>query len=235
MKERRGCIYKISNDIDNKVYIGQTVDFERRKNEHRYRHNKNYSQSQLYNAMNKYGIDSFNIEILEEAPLNELNHLEMKYIEKYQAFDKGYNLTKGGDRSPSNMKLTEADVVFIRKLYHSRTKLTNKEIWLKHFKGVISFGHFRNVWRGEYWEHIMPEVYTEESKDFYKRRGSGSDRRRFTEEEVIEIRTVRPLYAMIDLFNKYGKGRISFSGFEKLVRGPNYADIPSVKELQEAQ
>lgn len=96
-----GWIYKIYNDVNDKVYIGQTVrNVERRWQEH-LNNAKNHLKERkyaIYEAMNKYGIDKFHIEILKECPNNELNDYEKAYIKEYNSVaPNGYNLTYGGD------------------------------------------------------------------------------------------------------------------------------------------
>lgn len=68
-----GYIYKITNKINNKVYVGQTIKtVEKRFNQHKNNSNKEYfSQIALYQAFNKYGIENFKVETLEECD-NEL-------------------------------------------------------------------------------------------------------------------------------------------------------------------
>ncbi len=93
-------IYKIYNDVNNKVYIGKTSNtIEDRWNEHVYaalyrRQRRNY---QLYNAMRKYGVDKFHIIALEECTENDLTAKEIYWIQKYNSFNNGYNMTIGGD------------------------------------------------------------------------------------------------------------------------------------------
>ena len=65
-----GIIYKITNIINNKVYIGQTVNtIKQRWNKHCH---SNGCRS-LYNAILKYGKENFNIEIIETLPIEELD------------------------------------------------------------------------------------------------------------------------------------------------------------------
>lgn len=90
-------IYKITNDINNKIYIGKTefsirkrfdehcLDCWKRKNENR----------PLYSAMRKYGIKHFHIELIEET--TDPNEREIYWIEQYNSYKDGYNATKGGD------------------------------------------------------------------------------------------------------------------------------------------
>ena len=102
-----GFIYKISNIYNDKLYIGQTVcTISKRWREHKSAaKNKDYSHGQIiYKAMNKYGIDGFNISLVEMAVCkNEedlfdiLDNLEIFYITKYKSLTPdGYNVTPGG-------------------------------------------------------------------------------------------------------------------------------------------
>lgn len=98
-----GFIYKITNKINNKIYIGQTTVKRPtdRYSKHRYvaRHiEKEKSVSALHRAMNKDGVDNFSFEIIEEVENSLLNQEEMKYIQLYNSLvPNGYNLTLGGD------------------------------------------------------------------------------------------------------------------------------------------
>lgn len=89
-------IYKITNLINNKIYIGETIrSFNKRWQEHKYEsltpgHGYNYH---LHCAMRKYGIDNFAIEIIDNCPDEERFIIESKYIQLYDSTnpDKGYN------------------------------------------------------------------------------------------------------------------------------------------------
>ena len=90
-------IYQITNDINQKIYIGKTeFSIEKRFKEHcsdafRERNEKR----PLYNAMRKYGVEHFHIELIEETDNPE--EREIYWIEKKQSFKNGYNATIGGD------------------------------------------------------------------------------------------------------------------------------------------
>lgn len=94
-------IYKITNNINKKVYIGQSHDIHQRWYHHQYDLNNNkHENPYLQQSWNKYGADNFTFEIITECKPNELNQLEEYYINKYDTFtnrDNGYNLQKGGD------------------------------------------------------------------------------------------------------------------------------------------
>ena len=93
---KTGVIYMHRNLINNKVYIGQTIQ----KPEYRWNEGKGYKGSSLfYNAIQKYGWNNFQHLILEkDIPQNLLNQKEEYYIALYQSDNRnyGYNLTTGG-------------------------------------------------------------------------------------------------------------------------------------------
>ena len=93
-----GYIYKITNTINNKVYIGQTVRNPLlRKEEHFNNLSKGiHHNSHLQHSFDKYG-DVFEFEVIEECPNENLNEREIALIEKFNSYYKGYNETKGGD------------------------------------------------------------------------------------------------------------------------------------------
>lgn len=102
-----GYIYKWENKINGKVYIGQTMNrygYKERWSQHRYYALNGDHNNHFYRAIKKYGYDGFNKSILEIIEMddkielkNVLDELEIKYIEKYDSFNNGYNSTMGGD------------------------------------------------------------------------------------------------------------------------------------------
>ena len=93
-----GFIYKITNKLNNKIYIGQTIKtVNKRFQQHKNNSNKDYfSQIVLYKAFNKYGIENFICETLEEVPNDKLDEREKYWIEFYDSYFNGYNSTLGG-------------------------------------------------------------------------------------------------------------------------------------------
>lgn len=95
----KGKIYKIYNDINDKLYIGKTLSTleERFKQHCNDRKRRQYEKRPLYNAMNKYGEECFHIELIEECEIELLSQRECYWIEHYNTYHYGYNATKGGD------------------------------------------------------------------------------------------------------------------------------------------
>jgi hypothetical protein len=92
-------IYKITNTKNGKVYIGKTLaSVEARWNEHcKDCKRQRCEKRPLYSAMNKYGVESFTVETLEECKDDILSEREQYWIELYGSFKYGYNATRGGD------------------------------------------------------------------------------------------------------------------------------------------
>lgn len=90
-------IYKITNQLNNMCYIGQSVDIAKRWKDHA----KcglgidAPASNKLYTAMQKDGLENFTFELLEECKLIDLNDKEKFYIELYQSKEYGYNSTGG--------------------------------------------------------------------------------------------------------------------------------------------
>lgn len=82
-------IYKITNMINGKSYIGQSIHIERRWKEHCFKTNK----SCISKAIQKYKKENFSFEILEECKIDELNQKEQYYIKKFNSIvPNGYNI-----------------------------------------------------------------------------------------------------------------------------------------------
>ena len=116
-------IYKITNNVNGKFYIGSSNNIEKRWISHRYqlRHNK-HSAVHLNRAWNKYGEDSFIFEILEETSQSDLLEAEQKYLDKYEPWnpDSGYNSCKVAGR-PTGRRHSEKTKKLIGKAHKGKT------------------------------------------------------------------------------------------------------------------
>ena len=88
-------IYQITNDINGKIYIGKTEQSISKRFMEHCQDRKRSPDRPLYRAMNKYGIEHFHIELIEETDYPE--EREVYWIEQKQSFKHGYNATIGGD------------------------------------------------------------------------------------------------------------------------------------------
>ncbi len=122
---RSGYIYKITNNINKKMYIGQTsYSLERRWTEHKSCFNKNV-QYPLYRAFRKYGIENFKMELVEKCNISDLNDREIYWIQFYDTYKNGYNATLGGEGCRT-FNIPEEDIISSYKELKSVNKVMKK-------------------------------------------------------------------------------------------------------------
>ena len=111
-------IYKITNLITQKSYIGQSLNINRRFQEHCRK-----NEQQIDQSIQKYGLDNFKFEILEECSAEQLNDREDYWIEYYNTIvPNGYNIgfchnISYGEYN-SQSKLTNEDIILMRQIYN---------------------------------------------------------------------------------------------------------------------
>lgn len=93
------CVYKITNSINGKAYIGITRQGpSRRWIEHVSRFKLGERDHKLYEAIRKHGLENFKMTVLCTACDSEsLKQMEVYFISKFNTFKRGYNMTCGGD------------------------------------------------------------------------------------------------------------------------------------------
>lgn len=178
-------IYRIYNKINNKSYIGQSVNIEKRIKTHfwaAFKDNLPSYNFHIYQAIRKYGIDNFDYEILETIStpdIQKLNELEIKYISLYDSYYNGYNMTSGGDNSEQNInsgerngkaKLTEQDIRDIREAYNNHQLKRNV---YELYKDRVGESGFDKIWNWRTWKNILPEYHNEENIKWYSTIGKG--------------------------------------------------------------
>ena len=106
-------IYKWENLINHKCYIGQSIDLNKRISHHFSNIRSGKCDNPLYRAIQKYGIDNFDLTVIETFKSSDnikstLDEKEKYYIQKYDSFgNNGYNQTLGGDGGILGYKFTE--------------------------------------------------------------------------------------------------------------------------------
>lgn len=224
-------IYKITKKSNGKSYIGQSNDIERRFSEHKYK-----TDIPIEIAIQKYGENAFDFEVIEECPLNKLDEREIYWIQYYNTYKGfGYNCSEGGgnNRGENNgrTKLTNEDVAYIRECYDFH--LRRKDVYQK-FKDKITFSSFASIWDGSTWTDIKMEVYTQENKDFYKYHatdGEASDKAKFTNQEVIQIRERYVNEDASSIYQDY-KDRCSYQTLQQILWGRTYKSLPIYKKKE---
>ena len=115
-------IYKITNNITNKIYIGCTIkDIKKRFKEHICRANTNTYKCKLYNSMNKHGIENFKIEQIIECSQEEMYYLEIEFIKEFDSYNNGYNATLGGEGC-LGYKHSEETIIKLKEICKQKTK-----------------------------------------------------------------------------------------------------------------
>lgn len=226
-------VYKIQNQINKKVYIGQSIDIHKRWAEHRsaaFNPNEPRYDSQLYQAIRKYGLKQFTFEVLktispEQYSRCALNELERYYIALYNSFKDGYNATPGGEYGVSqkgeingNSKLTADDVFAIRELYAAHIP---HGVAYELYRNKIGYSGFTKIWCGNNWHHVHMDVYTPEHKQFHSTaaRGVPRDRQKnaklSSEDVTLVLRRKINGEGIKAVYQDY-KHKITFSGFENI-------------------
>lgn len=116
-------IYKIVNDANGKIYIGQSRDIDTRWYKHIsfLRYNSHHNRH-LQAAWNKYGEDAFKFSVVEECGEDDLNDRERYYINLYDSRRNGYNLDDGGS-GVSGYKHSAEQLMKMRLVHNSAVLL----------------------------------------------------------------------------------------------------------------
>lgn len=202
-------IYKYVNNINQKVYIGQSINLEQRKYAHKssaYNEKASDYNSQFHQAIRKYGFENFSYEVIAEISNEEyskqmLDDLEKYFIQYYNSYNHGYNATEGGDDNPHRAQqgekngralLTEQDVIYIRECYNAHIPF--KQVY-EEYKDKISKRGLQKVWWFDTWKNIHPEYHSEENKYWHSHQAKANDsataannKRKFSDEQVKQMR-----------------------------------------------
>ncbi|CAK0764711.1 putative GIY-YIG domain-containing protein [Gammaproteobacteria bacterium] len=156
-------IYRIKNTINNKVYIGKTIQkFQCRKSSHVCSlNNGKHKNLHLLKSWNKYGEKSFIFDIIDNCSKENINEREVYWISFYNSFNEnfGYNKTKGGDgglgvkMSKKNIQLLidrNKNMIWtdeIRKKVGEKSKEFQKKYWTKEKRELARKRMFGNSFK----------------------------------------------------------------------------------------
>lgn len=141
-------IYKWENRINHKCYIGQSIDLNKRLAHHFSNIKNNMCNNPLYRAIKKYGLENFDVTIIEVLEASDdlkskLDEREKHYIQKYNSYGgNGYNQTLGGDGGILGYKFTNEQREHVsrnstkvaaeksRRIYMYNVKTRYVQIWI---------------------------------------------------------------------------------------------------------
>lgn len=167
-------IYKITCIPNNKIYIGSSKNIKKRFFNHisSLKHGK-HENAYLQHAFNKYGIDNFKFEVIEECLLEELIQREQYWIDKLKSAspEYGFNICpiagRPGDQNGENNSratISEDIVIHIKKDLSKGLKIKNIQD-----KYNVSYQTIINIRNLTAWKNCVPEL-NEEIIKFVKRR-----------------------------------------------------------------
>lgn len=167
MKPQRSGIYKITNMLDGKIYIGQSKDIEERWRRHKSCARNEDKKTRLYQAMRKDGLENFSFEIVELCPIEQLNEREWYYICKFKTLEEkyGYNMST---KANLQKKFTKEQVEKAQDLLKNST-LTNKEI-AQMFNAShtwVSLVNKGQLWYNENLDYPLRPVISNIKKEHY--------------------------------------------------------------------
>lgn len=253
MLSKYSCVYKITTSCSNKVYIGSSVEFDKRVTSHINRLNSNtHPNRHLQAAWNKYGADTFTFECIEECDESNLIEREQFWIDYYDAanIQFGYNIsptagsTLGRPLSEDTKNKIRAKALGRKASSETREKMSlsrsseNNPMYGKHHSDMskdrmryLKDGALRSIAQSGSANPFYGRKHTEETKKVISQKCSGQRRRSIlTPEQVKEIKQSfcedGRSTTLNDLFAKIAaKYGVSVSCIRKIYRGERWSDI----------
>lgn len=234
-------IYKITNKINGLSYIGQSVNIA-----HRWYCHKTSGELTIGKAIQKYGVENFIFEVIEECDVLNLDEREKFWILKLNTLTpNGYNIklaeSSRGEYNSQSI-VTEEQVKQLRKIYQDKNYNSLKEVYEReHLDDIIEYVSFREIFSGLRWGWVMPEVFTLENKEYYNKcinsarrvnnqYGENNASAILTEQEVLNIRLMYVTEDRNTIFQEYPQ--YSERLLTSVISGQNWKHLPIYKKRQ---
>lgn len=214
-------VYKITNKINGKFYIGSSVNIKQRWESHKERYNnpkcKEYNKL-LYKEMRKYGINNFSFSIIcKEENEKLLREKEKHIIQETNAEKIGYNSSIKNQNHP-NHKLTINDIEMIRTLRANNKPL--QEVF-EQYKTKISYSGFCKIWKYETWNDVLVDIKDDYTPN-YSNPGDKNPRAKLTNPEVLFIRKQKRLGKSQKEVYKLFSDKLTPGSFKNIWYGYNW-------------
>lgn len=231
-------IYKLTNKVNGKIYIGQSNDIHQRWSKHAYDARQENPSNLISRAIKKYGWENFEKEILFQIESEkERDCKEIELISLYNSTDLsvGYNLAAGGNVNREIVALrgeahqfsvfTDAEVIEIK-----TRKLANEPKW----KVFEDFNHhkkvFDNIWCGARYSHLVPEAnnYQSTTKGEKNQYGEHNANAKLSNNDVLSIRKRRnDGEERIAVYQSY-KEKCSYGNFRKIWGDETWKEVQPI-------
>lgn len=153
-------IYKITNLVNQKVYIGQTIQINPRMRWYSHQADaRKGKKSYLYDSMRKHGINNFTWEVIDQCSnIDELNLLEKKWLSHYRSIVEVYNNREAGNNkihsATSIEKMKES-----QKQAHTRRRIEGRNTHKEHKKHIWTVEHPKKGKSSTKWSAEARERY----------------------------------------------------------------------------
>lgn len=197
-------LYKITNNINGREYVGVTNNFNRRMAEHKsLKTNKNLAEE-----LSLYGVSNFTFNKMLESSKDYVLDMEYAYLSKYIIIDNMYNSSTGGHlnggtfgEKHGHTTLNDSIIIEMRKLHNIDNNLYSINILADKYN--LEPSSVAKILRGDTWNHLNPISIIKEVKP------SGRKNTPRDKLNMEDARYIRKLYAtgnytyqdIADMFN----------------------------------
>lgn len=229
-------IYKFTCKLNNKSYIGQSINIETRYKGHFNNHtNKNLKDynTKFYRALRKYGFENFQFDIIEIVENKDLlNNREIYWIKYYDSFFNGYNSNLGGvnvtecNELHPNAKISNKQLLEIKDLLQN-SSISQYELGEKY---NLTQSEISNINLGKKWSNLGECEYPIR-KEESRLKGEKHPLAVLDDNIVMEIRNRYVNEQAKSIYEDY-KNICSYITFERALMGRTYSYLPIYKKKE---